>query len=162
MATKSFRQAAAELAVLSSRLTRIAIRFAEANGTKLQLSWAAYRALRVLQRRGASRMSHLAEVLMLSKQTTSQTVDGLVGAELVTRGEDPDDRRHMVVTATATGLVRLQAYDDHFDRHLQGLFIDMDDPDATRIASALHQLNREISAKRDAGYFKTRRKQPRE
>ena len=160
MATKSCRQAAAELAVLSARLARIAIRFAEANGTTLQLSWPAYRALRVLRKRGPSRMSYLAEALMLSKQTTSQTVDGLVRADLVTRDDDPDDRRHMIVTATATGLARLQAYEDEFDRHLQGLLIDMDDLDAARIASALHQLNMEISAKRDAGYFKTGRKKP--
>jgi DNA-binding MarR family transcriptional regulator len=77
-----------------------------------------------------------------------------------TRDDDPDDRRHMIVTATATGLARLQAYEDEFDRHLQGLLIDMDDLDAARIASALHQLNMEISAKRDAGYFKTGRKKP--
>ena len=105
-------------------------------------------------------MSYLAEALMLSKQTTSQTVDGLVRTDLVIRGEDPDDRRRMVVTATTTGLARLQAYEDQFDRYLQGLLVDVDDPDAARIASALHQLNMEISAKSDAGYFKTGRKKP--
>ena len=105
-------------------------------------------------------MSYLAEALMLSKQTTSQTVDGLVGDDLVTRGEDPDDRRRMVVTATPTGLARLQAYESQFDRYLEGLLIDVKEADAARIAWAPQQLNMEISAKRDAGHFKTSREQP--
>ena len=157
MATDSCHQAAAELAVLSTRLTRIAIRFAEVNGAQLQLSWPSYRALRVLQRRGSSRMSDLAQALMLSKQTTSQTVDGLVRADLVTRGEDPDDRRHMVVAPTTHGLARLQAYENQFDQHLEGLLVDLEEPETARIASALQQLNMEISAKRDAGYFRAAR-----
>ena len=153
MAGKSSRKAASELVILWARLMRIVQRFAERHEEELQLSLPEFRALRVLRRRGPSRMSRLTDALMLSKQTVSHTVDDLVMSGLATRGEDTNDRRHIVVEVTSQGVVRLQHYELEFEEYLTGMMADLDDDEAASISSALSRLNIEINVKRDSGYF---------
>ena len=156
MTETSSRRAASELAVLSARLMRIVQRFSERHEDELQLSLPSYRALHVLARRSPLRMSQLTNVLMLSKQTVSQTVDALVVDGLASRGEDSNDRRHIVVEATGKGIARLQHYASPFQEYLNGLMVNLDDDEAASIASSLSRLNREINSKRDSGYFHSR------
>ncbi len=149
--------AADELAVLAGRLARISERFAWSHEDDLRLSLRAYRVLRALCRRGPLRMQALARALMLSKQTVSQTVDRLVVDGLATRAQDPDDRRHAVVTATDEGQQRLAQYLAAFTQHLQGALDGLDEREAEAAAAALQRLNDQIEAKREAGYFRTLR-----
>ena len=146
-------KATAELAVLGSRLTRIARRFAKTREASLGLTEPEYRTLRALRRRSPRRMKQLADWQLLSSQTMSQTVDRLVVAGLATRTEDPADRRHLLIEATAAGLVRLAAYEDAFVRHLEGALDDLSESEIADIGAALARLNAAISAKREAGYF---------
>ncbi|MCY3748760.1 MAG: MarR family winged helix-turn-helix transcriptional regulator [Chloroflexi bacterium] len=155
--SESGTEIAAELAVLGSRLARIAQRFAKTRAHSLGLTQPEYRTLRALRRRGPRRMKDLANWQLLSSQTMSQTVDGLVVAGLATRTEDPDDRRHLLIEATTAGLERLASYEAAFVEYLEGALDELDESELSEIAKALGRLNATISAKREAGYFRFRR-----
>ncbi len=156
--TSASAEAAAELAVLGSRLTRIARRFAKAREASLGLTEPEYRTLRALRRRSPRRMKQLADWQLLSSQTMSQTVDRLFVASLVTRKEDPDDRRHLLIEATTAGLASLATYEAAFVEYLQGALDELDESELADVAQALVRLNAAISAKREAGYFGRRRR----
>ena len=151
-------EAAAELAVLGSRLARIAQRFAKTREDSLGLTQPEYRTLRALRRRSPRRMKQLADWQLLSSQTMSQTVDRLVVAGLATRTEDPADRRHLLIEATPAGLASLAAYEAAFVEYLKGALDELDESELADIAQVLVQLNGAISAKREAGYFGARRR----
>lgn len=146
-------QAAAELAVLGSRLPRIARRFAKAREDTLGLTEPEYRTLRALRRRSPRRMKQLADWQLLSSQTMSHTVDRLVVAGLATRTEDPEDRRHLLIEATTAGLESLTAYEAAFVEYLEGALDELEETELVDIAEALLRLNAAISAKRESGYF---------
>ena len=103
-------------------------------------------------------MKQLAEWQLLSSQTMSHTVDRLFVAGLVTRTEDPDDRRHLLIEATAAGLERLAAYEAAFVEYLEGALDELDESELADTAQALVRVNAAISAKREAGYFGHRRR----
>ena len=150
-------EAATELAVLSARLTRIAQRFADAHEDMLGLTQPEYRTLRALRRRGPLRMKRLADRQLLSSQTMSQTVDRMVVNGLATRTEDAADRRHLLIEATSAGLERLAAYETAFVEYLEGALDELNESEQQSVAHALVRLNDALSAKREAGYFKSRR-----
>jgi len=154
--SRSGAQAAAELAVLGWRLARIAQRFAKTRAHSLGLTQPEYRTLRALRRRGPRRMKDLADRQLLSSQTMSQTVDRLVVAGLVTRTEDPDDRRHLLIEPTNAGIESLAAYEAAFVEYLEGALDELAESEVADIAEALVRLNTAISAKREAGYFGSR------
>ncbi len=103
-------------------------------------------------------MKQLAEWQLLSSQTMSQTVDRLVVAGLATRTEDPDDRRHLLIEPTTPGLESLAAYEAAFVEYLEGALDELGESELADIAQALGRLNGAISAKREAGYFGSRRR----
>ena len=54
-------------------------------------------------RRGSASVSALAEASQTSRSAVSKAVDALVRRELITRGEDPDDRRNIPLALTDEG-----------------------------------------------------------
>lgn len=61
------------------------------------------RALRMVVREGSLRPSQLAESLGIALRSTTQVVDDLVAAGLLSRHPDPSDRRAVLVSATEAG-----------------------------------------------------------
>lgn len=61
------------------------------------------RALRTVQRDAPIRMAHLAEQLRIARRSATSVVDELAAHDLVTRSDDPDDGRGIVVDLTAAG-----------------------------------------------------------
>jgi DNA-binding MarR family transcriptional regulator len=61
--------------------------------------------LMFIARKGSGSVSHICEHLNLALGTTSHLVEQLVSAGLVERQENPDDRRHKVVSLTERGRV---------------------------------------------------------
>lgn len=59
--------------------------------------------LSILHHAGESQITALAEILGLSMSATSTLVQRLVESELVTRTEDPDDRRQKRIALTRAG-----------------------------------------------------------
>jgi DNA-binding MarR family transcriptional regulator len=62
-----------------------------------------FRVLVVLRGHGESRLNTLADRLGVGASTALRTVDRLVGFDLVTRRENPADRREVAITLTARG-----------------------------------------------------------
>jgi DNA-binding MarR family transcriptional regulator len=104
-----------ELALVLQRFMRLLAPF---NGeafeavAELELSLSQVRALMVLDHRGPLTVGALAAHVGLSQPATSRAVEGLLRAGLVTREEDPADRRVKRVAIAEAGrsfTARLQA-----------------------------------------------------
>ncbi len=149
----SAESAASELLQLAPRIGRILRRVASARFEELELSLSLYRTLCAVRRRPRS-MSELADRLMLSKQTVSQTVDTLVKGGFATRAEDPADRRHTIVTLTDAGLQRLETFESELAGFLAGALDGMPPDRQAEVAEALHELNALLVRRREEGYFK--------
>jgi DNA-binding MarR family transcriptional regulator len=67
------------------------------------------RALRVLMRHGAMRLSELSDHLHIAARSTTEVIDALETRDLVERRSDPDDRRATVVALTEHGTSVLDA-----------------------------------------------------
>ena len=150
-------RAAQELIELAPRISRIASLFAEARFVELGISMPQYRALRAA-RRQPRRMSELAGMLLLSKQTVSQTVDVLVRQGMATRSEDHTDRRHTIVSTTQLGVRRLEAFEHAFADYLAGVLDGLPAEAQTKVADALEGLNALLNKRRDEGYFRKLRR----
>lgn len=72
------------------------------------LSLSQLRVLSFLQRRPQASLSEVADYLDVSRSTMSATIERLVQRGLVNRAEDPQERRRVVLTLTATGVQYLQ------------------------------------------------------
>ncbi|AYJ50214.1 MarR family winged helix-turn-helix transcriptional regulator [Rhodococcus sp. P1Y] len=71
------------------------------------------RALHVLAREGQPmRLRALADQLRIVARSATDIVDSLEAADLVTRADDPADRRAVLVSLTDTGRTRLHDIDD--------------------------------------------------
>jgi DNA-binding MarR family transcriptional regulator len=70
----------------------------------LGLNVARYRALSVVARLAPIGMSELADYSAVDRTTMTRTVDQLVAGALVERATPPNDRRQVLLTATAAGL----------------------------------------------------------
>lgn len=64
---------------------------------------AQFRSLVILSSKGPSTLAHLAGELGVSASTAQRQIDRLVGQALVTRIENPQDRREVVITITPAG-----------------------------------------------------------
>ena len=155
-APDSLVQSARQLLVLGRRMGRIAMRFAAARADELELTMPQYQALRALRQRSC-RMSDLGSRLMVSKQWASQSVDSLVRAGLATRAEDPDDRRHAIVSATPQGLEALEAHEQALATFLAGALDGIPGEALERLDEALSELNAHMARRRDEGYFRSLR-----
>ena len=149
-------QTARQLLVLGRRMSRIAMRLAAARADELDLTMPQHQALRALRHRSC-RMSDLGGRLMVSKQWASQSVDSLVRAGLATRHEDPDDRRHAVVSATPQGLERLESHEQAIATFLAGALNGMPADAFERLDEALAEVNAHLAKRRDEGYFRSLR-----
>lgn len=104
------------------------------------LSVADYLVLGVIRRSPGHRSAPTAICSMLGRTTggMSLTLDRLESAGLVRRSPDPDDRRRVVVEATATGLALAKRVND--DLHAWEESLTMTDDELTEVVSALGRL----------------------
>lgn len=75
--------------------------------SKLDLEWFEYDVLSALRRQGVPFQmiaSDIAEGSMLSPGALTNRIDRLIERKLVTRAEDPEDRRRVLVTLTKKGI----------------------------------------------------------
>lgn len=64
---------------------------------------AQFRSLVILASKGPSTLANLATELGVTASTAQRQIDRLVGQELVTRQENPQDRREVVIAITPSG-----------------------------------------------------------
>lgn len=75
-----------------------------------------------VERRGRTRLTELAPVLVLDKSTLSRTVDGLVRAGLLGRETDPENRKQQILSLTEKGKARTDFINDLCDESYARLF----------------------------------------
>ena len=85
----------------------------------------------------------VAETLVTSGTMTNR-VDRLVARGLVERRPDPDDRRGVLVTLTASGRRTVDAALDELLVHEREILAALDTAEATRLADALRTLARNV------------------
>jgi DNA-binding MarR family transcriptional regulator len=100
------------------------------------VGFAHYRVLSELRRQGALTASHLAKAADLAPATVTEMLDALVGAGLVERERDTDDRRVVRVSLTPLGRREYDAKRAQFAKAWGRELADLD-PDALEQATVV-------------------------
>lgn len=98
------------------------------------------RALRVLRRQGAIRLSELSEYLHIAPRSTTEVVDALESRGLVRRRPDPGDRRATLVEVTEHGASVLEAIRAARGTEAERVFGRLSQADRTHLARILGKL----------------------
>lgn len=114
-------------------------------GAMPELTIPQIRTLVTIGREGPLPISHLSQLLHSDESVISRAVHSLVDKELVSRSEDPQDRRRKTVAITDTGSDLLQQM---WEIHIQVMHELVDDfPNADELAPLLQQLLTHIQQK---------------
>lgn len=89
--------------LLTASRVLVAVSAASLTGVEDSLTLTQFRALVVLRSRPEINLSGLADSLGVNSSTALRTFDRLLAAGLVTRSENPSDRREVTLGLTATG-----------------------------------------------------------
>jgi DNA-binding MarR family transcriptional regulator len=100
------------------------------------------RALGVLTRDGAMRLSELSDRLHIAARSTTEVVDGLQDRGLVERHPDPEDRRATLVALTDEGIRVGQAIRASRDAEAEAYFSVLSEAERTDLAGLLRKLRR--------------------
>jgi DNA-binding MarR family transcriptional regulator len=99
-----------------------------------------FRALRVLNRHGAMRLSDLSGHLHIAPRSATEVVDALESRGLVERRPDPGDRRATLVELTAHGTGVLHAIRAARGTEAERVFDRLTPADRDHLARILHRL----------------------
>jgi DNA-binding MarR family transcriptional regulator len=100
------------------------------------------RALGVLTRHGAMRLSELSDRLHIAARSTTEVVDGLQDRGLVERHPDPEDRRATLVALTDEGIRVGQAIRASRDAEAEAYFSVLSEAERSDLAGLLRKLRR--------------------
>jgi DNA-binding MarR family transcriptional regulator len=100
------------------------------------------RALGVLTRHGAMRLSELSDRLHIAARSTTEVVDGLQDRGLVERRPDPQDRRATLVALTDEGTRVGQAIRASRDAEAEAYFSVLSEAERTDLTGILRKLRR--------------------
>ena len=89
---------------------------------------------------GSMHMSELVARLRVTPSTTSGLVEKLVEQGLVSRSDDPADRRQVIVSTTAQGLELLERFRELNSRQLREMLATISAPDLEIVERSLHIL----------------------
>jgi len=101
---------------------------------------AQFRALRVLRRHGALRLSELSGRLHIAARSTTEVIDALESRGLVARRADPDDRRAILVEVTDHGSGVLDAIGTARGTEVERTFDRLTPADRSNLARILRKL----------------------
>lgn len=102
--------------------------------------------LYLVQSAGALRMSELASRLGVTISTTSVQVERLAVLGLVTRRDDPADRRHVLLELTRDGADRLERMRELNAAHMRRMLHQIPTPDLDIVEHSLRILGRAVDA----------------
>jgi DNA-binding MarR family transcriptional regulator len=130
-----------ELAAELDRLATLLPRLTQRGG----LSLVAAATLADLERRGARRITELAETQGVTQPAMTGLVGRLAASGLVERAPDPADRRGVLVTVTLDGRAVLAARRRARAEALADLLDDLDAEDHAALAAAMGAVGRLVS-----------------
>ena len=132
-----------DVATLAELLTRASWRLRKNERKALEpfgLTFAQARALRVLAHEGSMRIGDLAERLEIVPRSATTRMDDLEGAGLAVRRLAPEDRRSILVEATAEGLALVARLAEERRASAQTLFAAFSDDERSELARLLRQV----------------------
>lgn len=100
-------------------------------------------------RNGPMRSGELADHCLLTRPAVTELVDGLVGDGYVRREEEPDDRRAVVLSLTASGRRAIERFEDRLAEALQAILGHLDAPSRDRVRAAFIDLEHALKESRD-------------
>jgi DNA-binding MarR family transcriptional regulator len=101
---------------------------------------AQFRALRVLRRDGAMRLSELSDRLKIAARSTTEVIDALQARDLAARRPDPDDRRATLVELTEHGMQVLHGIREARGSESDRAFDRLTPADRAALAAILRRL----------------------
>jgi DNA-binding MarR family transcriptional regulator len=111
-----------------------------AHSKKTGVSMMQMGALIGLHRKGASTVSHISEALGISNAATSQMLERLVQQGLISRAEDPHDRRAKQIEITTKGCQALESNLQARQKWLDDLGAALSPAEQTQVTNALNIL----------------------
>jgi DNA-binding MarR family transcriptional regulator len=96
---------------------------------------------------GKDTVSKLADVKHISRAAISRTVDVLVNKGLITRTQNPKDRRHVQLTLTEEGKILLRTIFDDVGAWMESKLARLDEDELGNIIAAIETLNRAFEHK---------------
>jgi DNA-binding MarR family transcriptional regulator len=112
----------------------------------IDLTMSQTKALYLVLAAGQLRMSQLAARLGVTSSTATGVVDGLVSQGLLTRHEDPADRRQVVVNATAEAEATLESFRELNSRRMREMLAHVNAADLMVVEQALRILDAAVAA----------------
>ena len=112
----------------------------------IDLTMSQTKALYLVLAAGQLRMSELAARLGITSSTATGVVDGLVSLGLLTRHEDPADRRQVVVNATAEAEATLESFRELNSRRMREMLAHVNATDLAVVEQALRILDAAVAA----------------
>jgi DNA-binding MarR family transcriptional regulator len=109
--------------------------------TAMDLTMAQAKLLYVVMAAGELSLSDIAGQLRVSPSTASGAVDHLVGLGLLSRSDDPANRRQLRVSVTTLGIEAIEQFRELSARQLRTLFAVIDDDDLEVVAHATNILS---------------------
>jgi DNA-binding MarR family transcriptional regulator len=116
--TPEIRALRASLRVLEREISRCLEDQTECCGVTL----AQCHVLLELESLGRVSLKVLSESLELDKSTLSRAIDSLVGLDLVTRRDDPENRRQQMIALSKTGKAKVEDINQRCDAYYRQLF----------------------------------------
>lgn len=114
--------------------------------TTLDLTMAQAKLLYVVMAAGELSLSEIASQLRVTASTASGAVDHLVGLGLISRTDDPANRRQLRVSVTPLGRQTIEQIRELTTRQLRALFEVISDADLDVVARATQIMSDAISA----------------
>jgi DNA-binding MarR family transcriptional regulator len=111
---------------------------------ELEITMSQAKVLYVVEAAGRLRMSELAARLGIGSSSASELADRLVDLRLLRRGDDPVDRRQVVVTATPEAHALLERFRELNQRQLRDLLGRLDAGELAVVDESLAILDRAI------------------
>jgi DNA-binding MarR family transcriptional regulator len=113
---------------------------------EVDISMPQAKALYLVVAEGGLHMSSLALRLHVTLSTVSGLIDRLAENRLVSRHDDPADRRQVVVSATPEGEALIERFRELNERQLNALLEALDDRELLTVARALEALVRAVAS----------------
>jgi DNA-binding MarR family transcriptional regulator len=130
----------AEVMEAQQLVARSMLSLAEPNWLELDLTLTQLKSLMVLTASGSMPIHRLADLLHIQRSATSTLVDHLVRVHLLTRAEDPDDRRQTLVDLTPSGQALVTRLRQGQEEKMRAVLSKLPDDDLAAVARILRAV----------------------
>ena len=128
------------------RITKLLRVGSQEDWTSLSLTRAQLRILTLLQQEGSAAVGQIAAYLGVTLPSVTATVDRLVQQELVSREDDPNDRRRVINRLTPNGATLLERLQEGRRARLVSALGKLTPAELESLASALTPFERALKA----------------